>query len=199
MIDLSILEPILMVLGPQPVYYDQLGIVPPRTGNRSTSNAPRNTYRTRDGRWVAVSTSANTIAERVMRLVGHPEVIEEPWFAAGSERVKHADELDGMVGGWIAERDRDQVLAEFEAAGAAIAPIYDIADIMSDPQLAALRTMVAVEDPDLGRLRMQGVAHRMSDTPGQVRFTGRNVGQDNEAVYSAIGRDPAQLRAEGTI
>src|SRR5690606_24776327 len=83
LIDLSILEPIVSVLGPQPIVYDQLGVVQQRSGNRSGNNAPRNTYRTKDGRWVAISTSTTPIAERVMRLVGHPEVINEPWFATG--------------------------------------------------------------------------------------------------------------------
>lgn len=82
-VDMAIIEPMLAVLGPQPIWYDQLGYVQPRTGNRSNNNAPRNTYRTRDGSWVAVSTSAQSIAERVMRLVGRPEFIDEPWFASG--------------------------------------------------------------------------------------------------------------------
>ena len=124
-VDLAIIEPILTLLGPQITVYDQLGTLQPRTGNRSTNNAPRNTYRTRDGSWVAISTSAQSIAERVMRLVGRPELIDEPWFASGSERAQHADLLDDAVGSWIAERDRDDVVKAFEEAQAAVAPIYD--------------------------------------------------------------------------
>src|SRR5579872_1302993 len=97
-VDLAIIEPILTILGPQPTVYDQLGIIQPRTGNRSVNNAPRNTYLTADGRWLAVSTSAQPIAERVMRLVGRPELVDEPWFATGRERAQHADELDDAVG-----------------------------------------------------------------------------------------------------
>lgn len=104
MIDLAIIEPIMAVLGNQALVYDQLGIVQPRLGNRSSNNAPRNTYRTRDGRWVAVSTSADRIAARVLELVGHPEVVREPWFATGFERAQHAEFLDELVGGWIAKR-----------------------------------------------------------------------------------------------
>ncbi len=104
MIDLAIIEPIVAVLGNQALVYDQLGIVQPRLGNRSSNNAPRNTYRTRDGRWVAVSTSADRIAARVLELVGHPEVVREPWFATGFERAQHAEFLDELVGGWIAKR-----------------------------------------------------------------------------------------------
>ena len=185
-IDLAIVEPILMVLGAQPIVYDQLGIVLQRMGNRSGNNAPRNTYRTRDGKWVAISTSADTVAQRTMRLVGHPEVIEEPWFRTGAERAEHADELDEMVGGWIAQRDLDEVLRAFEKASAAIAPIYDTREIMADPQFKALGTFIEVADDELGNMRMQNVAFRMSDTPGEVKFPGRRLGQDNRQVYSEL-------------
>jgi len=185
-IDLAIVEPILMVLGAQPIVYDQLGIVLRRMGNRSGNNAPRNTYRTRDGKWVAISTSADTVAQRTMRLVGHPEVIEEPWFRTGAERAEHADELDEMVGGWIAQRDLDEVLRAFEKASAAIAPIYDTREIMADPHFKALGTFIEVADDELGNMRMQNVAFRMSDTPGEVKFPGRRLGQDNRQVYSEL-------------
>ena len=134
-IDISILEPIMTAVGPSPTVYDQLGIVEERHGNRSASNAPRNTYRTSDGSWVAVSTSAQRIAERVLQLVGHPEVISEPWFASGRGRVAHADLLDRLVGDWIAARTRDEVLAAFEEAGAAIAPVYSARDVVEDPHI----------------------------------------------------------------
>ena len=198
-IDLAIVEPILMVLGAQPIVYDQLGIVLRRMGNRSGNNAPRNTYRTRDGKWVAISTSADTVAQRTMRLVGHPEVIEAPWFRTGTERAKHADDLDEMVGGWIAQRGLDEVLRAFEEAGAAIAPIYDIRDVMADPQFQALSTFIEVADDELGRMRMQNVAFRMSDTPGEVKFPGRRLGQDNRKVYcELLGLDDARLHELST-
>ena len=182
-LDIAIIEPILTILGPQPIVYDQLGIIQTRTGNRSVNNAPRNTYRTADGRWVAVSTSAQTIAERVMHLVGHPEVIEEDWFASGADRAKHADLLDEYVGGWIAGHDLDVVIKKFEEAEAAAAPIYDISQVMDDPQFEALESIVSVEDPDLGSVKMQNVMFRMSETPGRVKWAGRGLGEDNHNVY----------------
>jgi formyl-CoA transferase len=199
MIDLAIVEPILMVLGPQPIYYDQLGVIPKRTGNRSESNAPRNIYRTRDGRWVAISASADTIAERVMRLVGHPEVVEEEWFRSGETRAEHGDELDAMVAEWIGGRDFDEVIQAFEAAGTAVAPIYDVSQVMADPQLEALGTFVRLDDEDLGPVRMQGLPFRMGVTPGLVRSAGRRLGQDSDEFFRALGRDPDALRARGVI
>ncbi|MFE0513443.1 CaiB/BaiF CoA transferase family protein [Streptomyces sp. NPDC058964] len=201
-VDMAIIEPILTVLGPQPVWYDQLGHVQPRTGNRSQNNAPRNTYRTADGAWVAVSTSAQSIAERVMHLVGRPELVAEPWFATGADRAAHADVLDEAVGTWIAARSRDEVLAAFEKAEAAVAPIQDVRDVMRDPQYQALDTITAVEDPELGLLRMQNVLFRLSATPGAIRWAGRPHGADTEAVLTELGLTPAELgslRAEGAL
>ncbi len=201
-VDLAIIEPILTLLGPQPTVYDALGQVQPRTGNRSANNAPRNTYRTRDGRWVAVSTSAQSIAERVMHLVGRPEFVDEPWFASGAERAKHADELDEAVGSWIAERDRDEVVRAFEEAQAAVAPIYDVRDVMADPQFAALGSLVRVPDPELGSVLMQNVLFRLSETPGEIRSAGPSIGQHTEEVLGELGIGPdevAELRKKGAV
>ncbi|MEU6994754.1 CoA transferase [Streptomyces sp. NPDC046465] len=201
-VDMAIIEPILTVLGPQPLWYDQLGYVQPRTGNRSTNNAPRNTYRTSDGSWVAVSTSAQSVAERVMHLVGRPELIREPWFATGADRAAHADELDGAVGGWIALHTRAEVIEAFEKAEAAVAPVQDVRDVMTDPQYAALSTVTTVDDPELGPLRMQNVLFRLSATPGAIQWAGRPHGADTDAVLAELGlteREIATLRKEGAL
>ena len=193
-VDLAIIEPIFTLLGPQPIVYDQLGVVQERSGNRSVNNAPRNTYKTRDGHWVAISTSAQNIAERVMHLVGRPEFIDEPWFAKGSERAKHADELDEAVGTWIIERTKDEVVEAFDEAGAAVAPIYNIEDIMEDPQYRALDSIVTVDDPELGPIRMQNVLFRLSETPGEIGWPGPKIGEHNEEVYGEIGLGKSDLR-----
>ncbi|MFJ5259042.1 CaiB/BaiF CoA transferase family protein [Streptomyces sp. NPDC088387] len=201
-VDMALIEPILTVLGPHPTWYDQLGHVQERTGNRSANNAPRNTYRTADGNWVAVSTSAQSVAERVMRLVGRPELIDEPWFATGADRARHTDVLDEAVGSWIAARSRADVLAAFEKAEAAVAPIQDVRDVMTDPQYAALDTITTVDDPDLGPLRMQNVLFRLSATPGAIRWAGRPHGADTETVLTELGLTPAEvagLREEGAL
>lgn len=195
-IDLSILEPIVTVLGPQPIVYDQLGIVQCRQGNGSQNNAPRNTYRTRDGHWVAISTSATSVAERVLRLVGHPEVADEPWFASGRERARHADLLDGYVAAWIGQRTREEVVGAFERAQAAVAPVYDVAELMADPQVRALDMITTVDDPELGPVRMQNVLFRMSATPGAIRFTGRDLGADTDAVLGGELGVPAERLAD---
>lgn len=193
-VDLSILEPIMAAVGPGPTVYQQLGHLEQRRGNRSANNAPRNTYRTRDGSWVAVSTSAQSIAERVLTLVGHPEVIAEPWFATGHGRAAHVDLLDGYVGDWIAERDRSEVLAAFEEAGAAIAAVYNARDLVEDPHVRETQMLTEVPDDDLGDVLQHNVMWRMQKSPGRIRFTGRAHGADTGEVLAELGFDDQQIR-----
>ena len=196
-VDTSLVEPLLAVLGPQLAAYDLLGELQPRTGNRSSHNAPRNVYRTADDAWVAVSASADSVAARVLRLVGRPDLVEQPWFATGAGRVEHVEEIDEAVARWIGERDRDTVLAAFEAAEAAIAPVYDASDVLADPHLAAIGAIADVEG-----IKMPNVVARLSATPGEIRRAGGRQGEDTEAVLEELGVGAAeleQLRAGGVV
>lgn len=193
-VDLSILEPIMTAVGPAPTIYQQLGVVEARHGNRSTNNAPRNTYRTADGKWVAISTSAQRIAEKVMHLVGHPEVIDEPWFATGHERALHVEELDAYVGDWIRQRSREDVLDLFTKAGAAVAAVYDAKDIVEDPHIREAEMLLEVDDPDLGALLQHNVMWRMSGSPGQIRHTGRALGADTGTVLAELGYTQDEIK-----
>jgi crotonobetainyl-CoA:carnitine CoA-transferase CaiB-like acyl-CoA transferase len=201
-VDTSLIEPLMTLVGPGVTAWDANRELQPRTGNRSSHNAPRNVYRTADGSWVAVSASATSIAERVMRLVGRPDLAEQPWFATGGGRVEHVDEIDAAVADWIAARPRDEVLRAFEQAEAAIAPVYDASDIVDDPQLAALGSLVSIHDPELGPVKMTNVISRLSDTPGEIRTTGGRHGADTEAVLAELGvtaEELERLRAEGVV
>ena len=200
-VDLSLLEPLVTALGHQASAYQQLGQVQRREGNRSRNNAPRNTYRTKDDAWVAVSASATRVAERVMHLVGRPELAAEPWFASGAERAAH-DEVDRAVATWIRERTRDEVIDAFTAAQAAIAPVYDVAELMDDEHVRAREVFVDVPHPVLGPITQQNVLFRMSRTPGQIRFAGRGLGEDTDEVLGELGFDAeqvARLRERGTV
>jgi crotonobetainyl-CoA:carnitine CoA-transferase CaiB-like acyl-CoA transferase len=195
-IDLSLLEPLVGILGPGPTAFDQLGAVPGRQGNRSPNNAPRNAYLTRDDRWVAISASATSVAERVMRLVGRPDIVEQPWFASAGERSRNGDLLDEAVAKWIAARPLAEVCKEFERVGAALAPIYDVAQLMNDPHVKARETITTVDDEDLGPVKMQNLMFRMARTPGCIRFPGRRLGQDNDRFYrESLGLDPEHVAA----
>ena len=193
-IDLAIYEPIFALLGPQPIIFDQLGIIQKRNGNRSVNNAPRNAYRTRDDRWVALSAASPSIVRRVLELTGGKEAADDPRFQNNGDRVRHVEEIDAIVGGWIAEHDLAEVTETFEKVEAAIAPIYDIEQIFNDPQFIARRSITTVDDEDLGPVRMQNVFPTLSRTPGSIRWAGGRIDQDRQEILDelrAAGRLPA--------
>ena len=202
-IDLSIYEPLFQVMGPQPLQYDQLGVIQQRYGNRSKNNAPRNTYKTRDGRWVAISTNAPAIVTRVLTLCGGKEVAEDPRFQTPQGRVAHVDEVDGIVAGWIAKHDLATVLDEFDKAEAAIGPAYTIDQIFEDPQYQARNDIIEIPDEDLGRVKMTNAFPFMSETPAKIRHAGPRKGQHNEEILCGelglSAEDLAKLKDEGVV
>lgn len=202
-IDLSIYEPLFQVLGPQPLQFDQLGIIQERLGNRSKNNAPRNTYRTRDGHWVAISTNAPAIVKRVMTLCGGKIAAEDPRFQTPQDRVAHIDEVDGIVASWIGRHDLQVVLEEFEKAEAAIGPAYDIGQIFQDPQYQARSDIIEVLDEDLGPIKMTNAFPFMSETPAEIRHAGPRKGEHNrDILVGELGlseQDLAELEKDGVI
>jgi formyl-CoA transferase len=197
-IDLSLYEPMFALLGAQSATFDQLGIVQNRAGNRSSNNAPRNAYKTKDGRWVALSAAAPSITRRVMELTGGKAAADDPRFATNAGRVAQIDEVDGIVGGWIARHTLQEVLEAFERAEAAIGPVYDIAQIFEDPQYRARDSVTTIEDKDLGPLRMQNVFPRLSRTPGRIRHGGPRLGEHSGEVLDELvsaGKISAELAA----
>lgn len=201
-IDMSLIEPMLSALGPQVSVFDQLGLVPKRLGNRSENNAPRNLYETADGRWLAVSTSSQSIAERVIELVGHGEYVEQEWFKSAKGRVEHADELDDAVATWVRTKSSHDALEAFREAHAAASLVYNAEDIIEDEQYKALGSVIDIDDQDLGSMKMLNVPFRMSHTPGRVEWTGRGHGQDTDEVLSGLGVDEetiADLRSRGVV
>ena len=195
-IDLAILEPIAAALGPHILAYDQLGEEQGRQGNRSGNNAPRNTYLTADGSWVAVSASADSVAARALALVGRPDIADEAWFATGAGRANHAEVIDPLMADWIGERTLAEVTAAFEAADVAIAPVYGTADYVADPQVVHRGSVACVPDEDLGPLRMQNVPFRLCRTPGEIRHTGRAIGADTDAILGEeLGIAPEVITA----
>ncbi len=202
-IDLSIYEPLFWLLGPQASIYDQLGVVPKRTGNAAPFAAPRNAYRASDGRWLGLSASTQSIAERVMRIIGRPDLIEQPWFADHTGRLEHTEELDELIQAWIGQRTTDEVLAAFEEHEGAIAPIYSIADIVEDDHFRARETITTVQHPQLGPLQMQNVIPRLTETPGRIDHPGATLGEHNADVLGdelgLSAQELAELVADGVI
>ena len=202
-IDLAIYEPLFWILGPQALVYDQLGIVQERTGNAAPFAAPRNAYRAKDGRWLGLSASAQSIAERVMTIVGREDLVEEPWFRDHTGRLGHAEELDAIIQDWIGRHTTEEVLAAFAEHEAAIAPVNSIADIFHDAHYRARETITTVEHPTLGPVKMQNVIPSLTMTPGRIDHPGPELGAHNHDVYvGELGlteAELAELKEQGVV
>ena len=197
-IDLAIYETLLTLLGPQVVNYDQLGLVQQRSGSRLPFTAPRNTYQTRDGKWVSIGGSAQSIFERICEALGIPEVVKDPRFKDNRERIKNAAALDEVLQKAIINFDQVDLLERLVKFDAAISPVNDIAQIFADPHIQARENIVPVEDEELGSLRMQGVVGKFSRTPGEIRSAGPRLGQHNrEILVDMLGFSPDELESAG--
>jgi len=202
-IDVSLYEPLFRLVESQVIGFDQLGIVKQRQGNRLSEDSPRNTYQTRDGRWIGISASSQRTFERLAEAMGLPELISDPRFVSNASRCEHDVALDAIIAAWFVERDCDEVMALFERAEVVAGPVLDIRDIVQDPHYQARGNIVAVPDDDFGTVRMQGVVPRFLGTPGEVRHAGRGLGADNKSVFSELlGLSDAELetlQAEGIV
>jgi len=179
-VDVNLLESLFQMMGPLPSAYALLGYEQPRLGSGIPYSVPRSTYRTADDRWVAISTSAESVARRVLDLVG---VGDDERFHDFAGRVAHRAELDQVVGDWVAARPLDEVLAAFEAVHAAAAAVLTMADLAVDPHLAARQSIIEVDGTP-----MQGLIARLSRTPGRVRWAGRPLGADTDEVLAELDR-----------
>ena len=186
-IDLPLLEPLFNILGPQAANLRLTGKVKARTGNRSTTTAPRNAYRTKDGRWVCLSASIQKMAERLFRAIGRPDLIDDPRYATNSERLRRADELDAIIGAFIAQRTQAENVGFFEKFEVTIGPVYDIAQILEDPHVTERELVADYPDPDMGAFPMHHVTPRLSRTPGAIRAPAPKLGEHNRVLLAEVG------------
>ncbi|HEY0336871.1 MAG TPA: CoA transferase, partial [Burkholderiales bacterium] len=149
-IDLPLLDPLFAVLGPQAANYRLTGKVKPRSGSRSTNAGPRNAYLCKDGHYVCLSASTQKMAERVFRSIGRPDLTDDPRYSTNAARVQHAEDLDTIIGAFVAERTQAENVAFFEKAEVTIGPIYDISQIVEDPHFIDRELVADYPDADMG-------------------------------------------------
>ena len=202
-IDLALFEGLFGITGPVAMAFDRLGLVTGRHGNRLPYVAPRNTYRTVDDRWIALSGTSQSIADRILRAIGRGDLASDPRFATNEARVEHVEQLDEVIGEWVGRHTLQEAMAAFEAHEAAAAPIYDIREIFADLQYRSRGTLVRVPDDQLGDVVLPEVQPRLSVTPGAVRHAGLPLGAANAEVLGGelgLSEDEMDtLRREGVI
>jgi crotonobetainyl-CoA:carnitine CoA-transferase CaiB-like acyl-CoA transferase len=195
-VDLSLFEPLFAILGPYAAEYRLTGTPPPRTGNRSTTACPRNVYRTGDGKYLAISASTQVMAHRLLRLLGLERLIDDPRFATNSDRLRHVEELDALIGEKIGERTLAENLDALVPNGVTAGPVYDIGELLADPYVG---TREVVVEPFEGGIPMHNVVPRMSGTPGSIHQPAPSLGQHNRELLEPLGYDVDDLAARGVI
>jgi len=186
-IDVSLYESVFNILGPLPTLYKANGVLQERNGSRLSFSSPRNVYLTRDAHHFAVSATAPSTAEIVIKLIGGEALLADPRFSTHEARARNGEELDQLVAAWIAERDVDEIDRLFGEAGAAGIRVLSMADVFADPHYRARETIIDVEDEELDRVTMGAPVPRMSATPGRVTHAGPPLGRDTEDVLQELG------------
>ncbi len=194
-IDLSLLESIFSILGPEAAIFKLSRKVRKRVGSASEGTSPRNVYATSDGGWVAISASTQAMTERLFRAIGRDDLNEDPSFKTNTERVKRREEVDAIVGGFIKRRTLADAIRFFEEAQVTAAPVYDIGQFLEDPHVQERGIVVEVPDVDMGEVPMHAIVPRLSDTPGPLRCPAPAVGQHNREIFSRIGYSEERIVA----
>lgn len=194
-IDLSLLEPIFSVLGPEAGIYALNGTIKERIGSASNTACPRNVYRCADGKYVALSGSTPAVARRIFEIIGRADMNDDPRFRTNSERLKHRDLVDEAIGAWFAVRSHDDALAVMRDSGATVGPIYNIADATDDAHFSEREVIVSLDDTEHGPLPMHNIVPRLSETPGRFRRPAPALGEHTAEVLAEVGLSAATVAA----
>lgn len=199
-VDLGIYETLLTLIGPHVVNYDQLGLIQARQGSRLPFVAPRNIYPTRDGHFVSIAGSSQGIFERICAALDVPDLARDPRYLDNRLRLKNAAQLDDDLMAAMKHFDRDELLERFERHQAAIFPVYNVEEILNDSHVAARENILALQDDELGSIRMQNVVGKLSRTPGRIHQAGPRAGQHNrEILIDRLGYTAQTLESAGIM
>ncbi len=194
-IDLPLLDPVFSILGPEAAIYKLTQRVEPRVGSRSHNTAPRNVYETKDGRFISISASIQSMAERLYRAIGRADMNDDPRFRTNTDRVKNIDEAERPVAEFIKARTLVDALAVFEAAEVTAAPVYDIDQFIADRHVQAREIVPELPDDEMGAVPMHAVVPRLSGTPGEIRTAAPALGAHNEEILSGLGLSAAAIES----
>ncbi len=181
-IDVSIWESLFSVLGPNAMVFDLTGEAPKRMGNIAPTSAPRNTYKTKDNKWIALAGATQTTAERLFKVIGKSELINDPKFLNNTQRVLNVEELDKHISEWMMEHNLEEVSKILHEASVPMGPIYNIEDIINNVHAQAREMITNIIDN--GRsLKTENVFPKLSRTPGKIKHLGKEMGSDNDEIF----------------
>jgi crotonobetainyl-CoA:carnitine CoA-transferase CaiB-like acyl-CoA transferase len=201
-VDLSLFEPLFSVIGPWQAHYTANGKIPEREGNCSKIAAPRNTYQCADGKYLALSASMQSMWEKVAINIGREELIHDPRFLTGNDRIDHMLELDEIVADYMRQHTLDENLAHFGAAGVTVGPICNPIDLKDHEFIHGRAVVEHYPDDEHGSLPLHTPFPRLSETPGTIRSQAPDIGQHNDEILEMLGvsgDERERLRDKGIV
>lgn len=201
-IDVPLLDPLFAILGPQAANYRLTGATKARTGSRSTNSAPRNVYRTRDGKWVCLSASTQGMAERLFAAIGHPELAADERFKNNTARLRNVEALDRIIEDFLSTMTQAECVAYFAERAVTVGPVYDMADITVDDHFHARDIVVELPDEEMGSVPVHTVSPRLEATPGNFHRAAPRLGEHTLQALRRIGYDDeaiAELERAGVV
>jgi formyl-CoA transferase len=185
-VDSAIYEAVLNMMESLVTEYDKAGYIRERTGAILPNIAPSNVYPTRDGSMVLIAANQDTVFQRLTQAMGRPELAQQPEYSTHVARGAHQKEVDALIGEWTRTKARAELLDLMEEFAVPAGLIYRAPEMLADPHFQAREAIVSVEHPELGELKMQNVAPKLSRTPGRVRSPSPMLGQHNDEVYRGL-------------
>ena len=194
-IDVSLVESVFNVMESLVPEYDLLGEVRTRTGGALPGITPSNTYPTQDGGYVVIAGNSDPIFRRLMQAIGRPDLADDPALRSNDGRSAQATMLDAAIADWSGSRSIAEALATLEAAQVPAGRIYSVADIVADPHYQAREMILPTALPGGTAVKMPGIVPKLSETPGEVRWSGPALGAHTDAVLADLGYDAAAIAA----
>jgi len=194
-VDVSLYESVFNMMESLVPEYDLFDFVRARSGGSLPGIAPSNSYPTAEGSYVIVAGNGDGIFKRLMTAIGREDLANDPRLASNDGRVKHVEEIDGVIADWTSRHSIDEVTAALDAAEVPNGRIYSVADIVSDPQYLARDMILPATLPDGTPVKLPGIVPKLSDTPGETRWLGPALGEHTAPVLASLGYGPEEIES----
>lgn len=201
-VDVSLAESVFNIMESVVPEYDLHGFIRERSGGSLPGIAPSNTYRTKDNAFVVIAGNSDPIFKRLMHVIGREDLANRPEFEHNDGRAQQSDLLDAAIESWSRQHSIDEVLQQLEQAEVPSGRIYSVADMVNDPHFNARDMLLSTELPDGQVVKMPGIVPKLSETPGQVKWRGPELGEHTESVLKQYGYQAEEienLRVSGVV
>ena len=188
-VDLSLFESIFSFVASEPLKHRVSGKVSTRLGNQAVNTAPRNVYATRDGEYLALSASVQSMYERLVSSIGRPELIRDSRFRTNQDRVENRDELDSIIGAFISRKTLEENLGFFEAENITVGPVLAMDRLLDHPYVTGREILREFPDEDLGSIPAHTPLPRLSSTPAKIRTPAPRLGEHTRQIEKEIAEE----------